>query len=157
MWRALGSRWGSPVLHETGVAFLVERGDGVETTGGHVYPYESAAAWLEDALRCMDDNGAPYRRMSPGELAGTYPQFDGGALNEAVIDPQAGFVEASKAVEATLALGLKVGVEYHPGVEVVGVESDGGGCRLVASDGREFRADAAVVAVNGWTEGCCRS
>ena len=153
MWRALGSRWGSPVLHETGVVFLVEKGDGVETTGGHVYPYESAAAWLEDALRCMDEHGAPYRRMSPSELAGMYPQFDSGALNEAVIDPQAGFVEASKAVEATLALGLKAGVEYHPGVEVVEVESDGRGCRLIASDGREFRADAAVVAVNGWTEG----
>ena len=43
-------------------------------------------------------------------------------------------------------------MQYHPGVEITSVESDGDGSRLVASDGREFRADASVVAVNGWTE-----
>ena len=153
MWRALGRLSGSPVFHETGLAMLVEKGDGVETTGGHVHPYESAAAWLEDALRCMDDHQAPYRRMSPAGLAERYPQFDSGALNEAVFDPQAGYVEASKALAATLELGVKAGVEYRPGVEIISVEADGSGCRLAASDGREFRADAVVVAVNGWTEG----
>ena len=153
LWKALGRGWGQPVFHETGLALLVERGDGVETTGGHVYPYDSAAAWLEDALRCMDDHNAPYVRVSPAELTDRYPQFDGNALNEAVIDPQAGFVEASKALTATLEMGVKAGVQYRPGVEITSVESDGGGCRLVASDGREFRADAVVVAVNGWTEG----
>lgn len=153
LWRRLGRGWGQPVFHETGLALLVEKGDGVETTGGHVYPYASAAAWLEDALRCMDDHNAPYVRASPKELVESFPQFDENALNEAVIDPQAGFVEASKALQATLEMGLKAGVQYHPGVEITSVESDGGGCRLAASDGREFRADAVVVAVNGWTEG----
>ncbi len=153
LWRRLGSNWGSPVFHETGLALLVEKGDGVETTGGHVHPYDSAAAWLEDALQCMDDQNAPYRRVSPAQLTESYPQFRSAALNEAVIDPQAGFVEASKALQATLEMGLKAGMEYHPGVEVTSIESDGGGCGLVASDGREFRADAVVVAVNGWTEG----
>ena len=153
LWNSLGRQWGSPVFHQTGLALLVEKGDGVETTGGHVYPYDSAAAWLEDALRCMDDHNAPYRRMSPAELVECYPQFNGKALNEAVFDPQAGFVEASKALTATLEMGLKAGVRYHPGVEITSVESVGDGCRLVAADGREIRADAAVVAVNGWTEG----
>ena len=75
MWRALGQRLGSPVLHQTGVVLLVERCDGEQTTGGHVYPYDSAAAWLTDALRCMDEHQAPYRRMGPAELAESYPQF----------------------------------------------------------------------------------
>ena len=153
LWRALGREWGSPVFHQTGLALLVERGDGVDTTGGHVYPYDSAAAWLEDALRCMDEHQAPYRRMSPAELTKRYPQFNGKALNEAVFDPQAGFVEASKALTATLEMGFKEGVQYHPGVEITSVESVGDECRLVAADGREIRADAVVVAVNGWTEG----
>ena len=153
MWRALGRKHGSPVFHETGLALLVEKGDGVETTGGHVYPYDSAASWLEDALRCMDEHGAPYQRVSPSGLVERFPQFNEKALNEAVFDPQAGFVEASKALTATLELGLKAGVEYHPGVEITAVESVGDGCRLAAADGREFRADAVVVAVNGWTEG----
>ena len=52
---------------------------------------------------------APYVRMSPKELVERYPQFEEKALNEAVIDPQAGFVEASKALQATLELGLKAG------------------------------------------------
>ena len=153
LWVALGREWGSPVFHQTGLALLVERGDGVDTTGGHVYPYNSAAAWLEDALRCMDEHQAPYRRMSPAELTKRYPQFNGKALNEAVFDPQAGFVEASRALTATLEMGMKEGVQYHPGVEITSVEAVGGGCRLVAADGREIRADAVVVAVNGWTEG----
>lgn len=152
LWLALGRQWGSHVFHQTGLALLVEQGDGVETTGGHVNPYDSAAAWLEDALRCMDDYGAPYSRVSPAELVEQYPQFRAAALNEAVIDPQAGFLEASKALTATLELGLKAGVQYHPGVEVTSVESVGDGCRIAASDGREFRADSVVVAVNGWTE-----
>ena len=152
MWRALGRRLGSPVLHQTGVVQLVERGDGEQTTGGHVYPYDSAAAWLEDALRCMDEHQAPYRRMGPAELAECYPQFRREAIKEAVLDPQAGFVEASKALTATLDLCLKAGVQYHPGVEITSVEAVDGECRLVAADGREMRADAAVVTVNGWTE-----
>ena len=151
LWLALGQRWGSPVFHQTGLALLVEKGDGVTTTGGHVHPYDSAAAWLEDALRCMDDHQAPYQRVSPAELVRRYPQFRSAALNEAVIDPQASFVEASKALTATLESGLKAGVQYHPGVQVTSVESVGDGCRIAASDGREFRADAVVVAVNGWT------
>ena len=153
LWVALGRGWGRPVFHQTGLALLVEQGDGVETTGGHVYPYDSAAAWLEDALMCMDDHGAPYQRVSPAELVERYPQFRGAALNEAVIDPQAGYVEASKALTATLEMGVKAGVEYHPGVEITSVESVGDGCRLLAADGREMRSDAVVVAVNGWTEG----
>lgn len=153
LWQALGRRHGSPVFHETGLLLLVEQGDGVETTGGHVYPYDSAAAWLEDALHCMDEHGAPYQRVSPAELVERYPQFDEESLNEVVLDPQAGFVEASKALTATLKQCLKERVEYHPGVEITSVVSDGNRCRLVAADGREFRADAVVVAVNGWTEG----
>ena len=153
MWRALGRRLGSPVLHQTGVVLLVERGDGEQTTGGHVYPYDSAAAWLTDALRCMDEHQAPYRRMGPAELAESYPQFRSQVIQEAVLDPQAGFVEASKALSATLDLCIKAGVQYHPGVEITAVEPVDGGCRLVAADGREMRADAAVVTVNGWTEG----
>ena len=152
MWQALGRRWGRPMLHQTGVVFLVERGDGVQTTGGHVWPYDSAAAWLEDALRCLDEHQAPYRRMGPAELAESYPQFQSEAIEEAVLDPQAGFVEASKALSATLDMCIKAGVQYHPGVEITSVEPVDGGCRLVAADGRDMRADAAVVTVNGWTE-----
>ena len=153
LWVALGREWGSPVFHQTGLALLVEQGDGVETTGGHVYPYDSAASWLEDALRCMDEHATPYQRVSPAELVERYPQFRSAALNEAVIDPQAGYVEASKALTATLETGVKAGVEYNPGVEITSVESVGDRCRLLAADGREMRADAVVVAVNGWTEG----
>ena len=153
MWRALGRRSGSPVLHQTGVVLLVERGDGEQSTGGHVYPYDSAAAWLTDALRCMDEHQAPYRRMGSAELAESYPQFEREAIEEAVLDPQAGFIEASKALSATLDMCIKAGVQYHPGVEITSVEPVDGGCRLVAADGREMQADAVVVAVNGWTEG----
>ena len=152
MWRTLGRRLGSPVLHQTGVVLLVEQGDGEQTTGGHVYPYDSAAAWLTDALRCMDEHQAPYRRMGPAELVESYPQFRREAIKEAVLDPQAGFVEASNALSATLDLGIKAGVQYHPGVEITSVEPVDGGCRLVTADGQEMRADAAVVTVNGWTE-----
>ena len=152
MWQALGRQRGSPVLHQTGVVLLVERCDGVQTTGGHVYPYDSAAAWLKDALRCMDEHQAPYRRMGSAELAECYPQFQSQAIEEAVLDPQAGFVEASKALSATLDLCIKAGVQYHPGVEITAVEAVNGGCSLVAADGQEMRADAAVVTVNGWTE-----
>ena len=153
MWRALGRRSGSPVFHETGLLLLVEKGDGVETTGGHVYPYNSAAAWIEDALRCMDEHGAPYHRMGTRELGEKHPQFRIEALEEGIWDPQAGFVEASKAVAATLKLGQAAGVEYKPGVEIISVESDSSGCRLATANGQDFRADAVVVAVNGWTEG----
>ena len=91
--------------------------------------------------------------MGPAELAESYPQFRREAIKEAVLDPQAGFVEASNALSATLDLGIKAGVQYHPGVEITSVEPVDGGCRLVTADGQEMRADAVVVTVNGWTEG----
>ena len=87
MWRALGRRLGSPVLHQTGVVLLVERGDGEQSTGGHVYPYDSAAAWLKDALRCMDEHQAPYRRMGSAELAESYPQFEREAIERGGVGP----------------------------------------------------------------------
>ena len=150
-WEHLGRRTGSPVLHPTGVVFLVETGDGVQTTGGHVSPYENADGWLKDALRVMDEQDVPYRRMGPRQLGEMYPQFHSPAVEEAVLDPGAGFVEASKALSAMLDLCLRAGVEYHSGARVTGVEATGGGCLLYTEDGAETRAEAVVVAANGWT------
>ena len=150
-WEFLGRRTGSPVLHPTGVVFLVETGDGVQTTGGHVSPYQNADDWLKDSLRVMDEQHVPYRRMGPRQLGEMYPQFHSPAVEEAVLDPGAGFVEASKALSAMLDLCLRAGVEYHPGARVTGVEATSEGCLLHSEGDVETRAEAVVVAANGWT------
>ena len=152
LWESLGEQTGSPVLHTTGVVLLVETGDGVQTTGGHVWPYDSADGWLKDSLRVMDEHHMPYRRMGSRQLAETYPQFHSPAIEEAVLDPGAGFVEASKALLAMLDLCLQAGVEYHPGTRVTGVEASGEGCVLHIEGGAERRAEAVVVTANGWTD-----
>ena len=150
-WEFLGRRMGSPVLHPTGVVFLVETGDGVQTTGGHVSPYQNADGWLKDSLRVMDEQHVPYRRMGPRQLGEMYPQFHSPVVEEAVLDPGAGFVEASKALSAMLDLCLRAGVEYHPGARVTGVEATSEGCLLHSEGDVETRAEAVVVAANGWT------
>ena len=130
----------------------VETGDGVQTTGGHVWPYDSADGWLRDSLRVMDDHHMPYRRMGSRQLTEMYPQFHSPAVEEAVLDPGAGIVEASKALSAMLDLCLQAGVEYHPGTRVTRVEANGEGCLLHTEDGAETRTEAVVVAANGWTD-----
>ncbi len=150
LWDRVGRLWGSAALHPVGVLFLVERRDGASVRGRHVWPYDSAEGWLEDSLRVMDEHNAPYRRLSAPALARVYPQFHGPAIEQAVVDPGAGFVEASKAVSALLRLGIGAGVEYHPNTRVTRVEAVGDGCVLHTDGGGEARFDSSVIAANGW-------
>jgi len=150
MWDSLGQLGGSAILHPIGVLFLVEQGDGTNSKGRHVRPYERAGAWLDDSVRVLNEQKVPYRRLSAKNLEQLYPQFHSPSIEEAVLDLGAGFLEASKALSVLLDLCLRAGVEYHPNTRVARVEPTVGGCLLHLEGNREVRADAVVVAANGW-------
>jgi len=151
LWNHLSIESGNTLLHRTGVLFLVHKGTDPSYTGYHVWPYSNAGDWVEDSIRILDDQKIPYRRLNSNQIASEFPQFKNTVIEEAVIDEQAGFVEATTAIHSLLSLCLKAGVEYYPNTLVTRIDTNIKGCMIQFNDGTEVNKDAVVVAINGWT------
>lgn len=153
IWNYLETLGGSCLLHRVGVVFLVHQRQGSSLKGHHVWPYELPENWLDDSIRILNDYKIPYKHMTPSKLPLVYPQFDTSSLSQAVLDPEAGFLDASKALSILLEQSLKAGVEYHPHNKVVRVELSRDGCILYVQRGKEMReihVETVVIATNGW-------
>ena len=151
MWDFFGEEAGEPLLHRTGVLFLMHRQSDSTSPGRHVWPYHKVGDWVEDSLHLLDAEGLPYRRLTYKELAHHYSQISDPSIEEAVLDQGAGFLEAQRALATLADLCRQAGVELHPNEPVQKVTPDDDGCLVQTEDGEQARVDAAVVAVNGWT------
>jgi len=151
LWAHLSAESGNALLQKTGVLFLVHKGTDPSYIGNHVWPYSNAGDWVEDSIRILDDQKVPYRRLTPKQISREFPQFKSTVIEEAIIDEQAGFVEASTAIRSLLSLCLRAGVKYYPNTTVTRIDPTNNGCMIQFSDGTEAHRDAVVVATNGWT------
>ena len=150
-WEQIAKASARDLLRRVGVLFLVHRDSDPGYVGGHVWPFASPGEWMAASLKVLDDQKVQYQRLTPEKLSRRFPQFNADVMEEAVLDQEAGFLEANVAVSALLELCQRAGVEYRPHTRVARVSSDSSSCVLELDGGKEERAGAAVVALNGWT------
>ena len=114
LWEFISHQAGKPLLHRTGVLFLVHQQGDLTQRSHHVWPYDNVGAWVKESLRNLDTEGVPYQRFTRQDLARLFPQFQDNSIEEAILDRNAGYLEAQRALPVLLDLCLKAGVEYHP-------------------------------------------
>ena len=150
-WDQISKAAGQEILHRLGVLLLLHRSGDPNYVGGHIKPYNNPTEWMSDSLQVLDDQKVNYQRLKAGQLERQFPQFSPDVIEEAVLDQNAGLIEADLATSSLLRLCIKSGVKYQPYSRVTGISADNSSCILELDGGKEIRHEAAVLALNGWT------
>lgn len=131
LWRRLEDETGRPVLTVTGA---VDHGS------------PRAVGELASTLAAA---GRPGLVLSPAEAADRWPGLR--ADTTVLLHAEGGRLHADAAVAALLAAAAALGADVRHGVRVRGLRQTVHGVTADTEDGGSVRADAAVVAVGGWS------
>jgi sarcosine oxidase len=132
-WRRLERDTGAPLLHITG-GLMLGPPDGTILPGMH---------------RTAAVAGTPLEPLTPAARAARFPQFHPEPGLEAIVDPQAGWLDAEGCVAAQRAWAARHGAEVHTRVTVHRWEPRPHGVR-VQTDRGPVDADAVVLAAGPW-------
>jgi sarcosine oxidase len=133
-WLALERSSGERLLHRTGGLDLgVAGGGGLDA--------------IEAALR---GEGRPVERLTGGEVRERFPAFAVGDDVEALYQPDAGILPATRAVAALLRTAAAAGAELRDREGAAVVHPTSAGVEVVTEAGR-YAADRLVVAAGAWT------
>jgi sarcosine oxidase len=94
----------------------------------------------------------PCEVLDAASLMRRYPVFRIPQSFVAIFQPDGGFIEASTALAANLAVAKEHGAAVRVGEKVIAVEPVGAGVRVVTDRGA-LAADAAIVAAGPWLSG----
>lgn len=134
LWRESEKRWQRPLYHRTGVLWMAGEKD----------DYERAA------LPVLRQAGLTVEELTPAEAAKQYPQINFEQVKWALLEKEAGYLQARQACEAVLGGFLAEGGEYRQRAvepaELAGGELPG----LKLSDGTKLVADQYVFACGPW-------
>jgi len=132
-WRALEEASGERLLHRTGGLDLGAAGRGDLDA-------------IEGALRAV---GRPVERFGGAEVRARFPAFAVGDDVEALYQPDAAIVPATRAVATLLREAAALGAELRDREPVAAIHVGAHGVEVVTAAGR-YAADALVVAAGAW-------
>jgi sarcosine oxidase len=133
LWRELEQAAGQKLLHVTGIAEMGPP-DGVLVSG------TLAAARL---------HGLRHEVLAAPDLMRRYPAFRLPPDHVAVVQPDGGFLDTERSVQALVALAQRAGASVRTGETVRAIEPRAGGVRIMTDRG-EVDAGTAVVAAGPW-------
>jgi monomeric sarcosine oxidase len=131
-WRALEAETGRRLFDQVGLTYAGPR----------------TSAFIATTRASAEANGVRLRDLEGAERAAA-----GYVIPDAwqcVLEPDAGFLYAERAIETLLAAAKSHGAEVRTGAPALSVESGGDGVRIATANG-EIRARSCVVAAGGWT------
>jgi sarcosine oxidase len=94
----------------------------------------------------------PCELLDAASLMRRYPAFKIPQSFVAIFQPDGGFIEASRALAANIAVAKERGATVRAGEKVIAVESASAGVRVVTDRGA-IAADFAIVAAGPWLHG----
>jgi sarcosine oxidase len=134
MWRELETASGQPLMTVTGIA-EIGRPDSTLVTG---------------TLAAAQQHRLTHEVVTAHELMRRYPAFRLPQDYVAVIQPDAGFVDAEAGIRAHLRLAASAGADTRTGEQVLSVEQIGE--RVRVTTGRKvYEAGHAIVTAGPWT------
>ncbi len=130
---------------DSGLGFYVR-------TGG-LSACPNGADYVEQVAASLAEIGCPHRRMTGAEVRRAMPAFGIADDADAVFEPDAGMIAASRAVEVQVELARRLGGSKTRVIENVGVRAidlDADRPALVTDSGT-IVADRLIVAAGAWT------
>ncbi|WP_375398006.1 N-methyl-L-tryptophan oxidase [uncultured Sphingomonas sp.] len=144
IWRTLEAETGERLLLECG--FL-----GVDTSGG-LSVLHGKPGFLDTTIAAAEQHGIAHERLSPAEARRRFPQFAIPDEAQVYHEPGGGLVFPEACIRAQLGRAVALGAELHVDEQVLTLEEDAGGVRVVTTRGA-YQAARAVVTAGGWTLG----
>ncbi|ELZ86908.1 N-methyltryptophan oxidase [Haloferax gibbonsii ATCC 33959] len=135
LWESLEEEYGEQLLHRTGT---VDAG-----------PADSET--VRGSLKACTDYDLPYEHLSAGELSEKFPGFELPQEFEAVYQPDGGFINPTKCVQAHVELAQEHGATTHAHETVVDWESTANSV-TVETDRTTYEANHVVVTAGAWTQ-----
>jgi sarcosine oxidase len=132
---SLEDQYGEQLLHRTGT---IDAG-----------PADSET--VQGALKACKDYDLSYEHLSAQELSKKFPGFDLPSEFEAVYQPDGGFINPTKCVQAHVELAQEHGGTTHAHETVVDWESTTEGI-TVKTDRATYQANRLVVTAGAWTQ-----
>jgi len=117
------------------------------TTGGIDFGPAREQETMHEILRAF---GVPVELMPPAAAAERWPGVSFGH-DPVMFHPEAGVLDAERAMGAMRALAQARGAQFHYGSPVLGVSASGAGAVVRTAD-RSWHAPAVVVAAGAWLE-----
>ena len=133
LWRELEAASGQPLMTITGIAEIGK-------------PDSTLVAGTLAAAR---EHRLPHEVITAHELMRRHPAFRLPQDFVAVMQPDAGFVEAEAGIRAHLRLAVAAGADMRTGEQVVSIEQIGE-CVRVVTGRKTYEAGAVIVAAGPW-------
>ncbi len=134
LWRENQKRWNLDLYHPLGVLWMAPPEDA----------YEQAS------LTALREAGLAFDKLSPEDLKKRWPQINFEGIRWAILEKDAGYLEARRACEAVLSGFVAEGGEYIRRSAAPGAMERGAMHDIALSDGRRLSADVFVFACGPW-------
>jgi monomeric sarcosine oxidase len=135
MWRELEARTGMELYVNAGVVCW-GRGE---------------APYTRRSYKTLSRLGLPIREIEPEELCHLYPQFSMADITYVTLNPDGGFLRASRCMQALAALVRELGGEIQEECQVTGLVERDGVVEVQMVNGEALVASQVVLAAGAWS------
>jgi len=135
LWQQAVSDWQQPLLQQTGVLFMAQA---------------QGMQFLQQAITHLQQAGVAHEVLTATQLRQRYPQIDSAGMQQALLEPESGYLLARRACAAVVLALQRAGGVYKQASVQPGVIRDGEmqSLRLNAQDSASF--DQYVFACGPW-------
>jgi sarcosine oxidase len=140
IWRELESETGDDLMTTTGGLIMSA------ASGGSLH---GSTNFLRTTISAAEKFGIKHRVLNAAEIAAEFPQFmlDGDEVG--YFEDEAGYLRPERCVSTQLGLAEKLGAEVRLNEQVVRVEKDGAGVKVVTEIGT-YSAATAIISAGPW-------
>jgi glycine/D-amino acid oxidase-like deaminating enzyme len=139
LWREWNEELGLELYHEVGALFMRHQ----EMRPGD-YEY--------DSLKLFERRGDRAERINSAQLRERFPAWNAEQYQDGILEPEAGYAESGRVVEALVERARSLGVDLREGSRFSKLDEDGDHVKgIVLDDGERIAGDVVLIAAGAWT------
>jgi monomeric sarcosine oxidase len=127
--------WGERLLHPTGVLFMGQ---------------SAGSEYVESGTAALRDEGITFEQLDPDALARRWPQIDPNRIEQAVLEPQSGYLLARRSCHAVVEAFRRAGGRVVTGRALPGALRAGRISQVRLADGSSIPVDDVIFACGPW-------
>ncbi len=139
LWREWNEELGLELYHEIGALFMRHQ----EMRPGD-YEY--------DSLKLFERRGDKAERINSAQLRERFPAWNAEQYQDGILEPEAGYAESGRVVEALVGRAQSLGVDLREGSRFSKLDEGGDRVKgIFLDDGERIAGDVVLIAVGAWT------
>lgn len=132
-WKELARRLARPIFHQTGMLWLVGKGD----------------TYTQQTRQTLEKAGVAHRTLSAQQMHEQFPQISPTDIEWALFEPESGVLMARQAIQGLVERDVSAGLEYRV-AHIATPTSSRRIDRIVAQNGESLSAGQFVFACGPW-------